>query len=288
MVIYWSSYPIFRLVKRFARPEHRRAKVHGSKELCLAPIRASNHQAIRLHRPDAFPCRSPLSKDTEKTANLALCCLCGEERPVATGDGAQGRSLRIPRAEMGPAGEDEVANVDGVLRLLEDGGKAATELEEVEEGDAAGGVGRKAVRGRSGHPGGKDVIVSEEYVLRVPVVDVQARRYGGQVGHGGLAESLQGGCGQIDHVLLGLAESESVQDHGEDEAKPAPTTENLVLQRPWLLKHVYMALANLCERIIMDSQKWHDLSLSSGKDFDPIVDDGLQTKQIAHGVWKSQ
>lgn len=110
---------------------------------------------------------------------------------------------------MRPAGKDKVTNVHGVLGLLEDCGQTAAELKEVEESDATVGVGWKAVRGGAGHPGGEDVVVGEKDVLRVPVVMDGGKptrgAYGGEVGHGGGAEALEGGGGEVDHVLFGLA-----------------------------------------------------------------------------------
>lgn len=110
---------------------------------------------------------------------------------------------------MRPAGENKVTNVYGVLRLLENRGQTAAELKEVEKGDAAVGVGWKAVRGGAGHPGGEDVVVGEKDVLGMPVVVNGGKRargtYRGEVGHGGGAEALERGGWQVDHVLLGLA-----------------------------------------------------------------------------------
>lgn len=71
---------------------------------------------------------------------------------------------------MRPAGENEVANVYGILGLLEDRGQTAAELKKVEKSDATVGVGWKAVCGGAGHPGGEDVVVGEENVLGVPIV----------------------------------------------------------------------------------------------------------------------
>lgn len=104
------------------------------------------------------------------------------------------------------------------------------------------------MRGGAGHPGGEDVVVGEEDVLGVPVVveggggcggagagayrrTIRGACYhGGEVGHGSGAEALEGGGGQVDHVLLGGTQAEDgVQEHGEDEAAPAPRAEDLVL-----------------------------------------------------------
>lgn len=110
---------------------------------------------------------------------------------------------------MRPAGKDKVANVYGILGLLEYRGQTAAELKEVEKGDTTVGVGRKAVRGGAGHPGGEDVVVSEKNILGMPVVvdgGKPARgTYRGEVGHGGGAEALERGGWEVDHVLLGLA-----------------------------------------------------------------------------------
>lgn len=38
----------------------------------------------------------------------------------------------------------------------------------------------------------------------------------------------------------------------------------------------------------MDAQEGRDVLVASGEDFDPVVDDGLEAEQIAHGVGKSQ
>lgn len=189
---------------------------------------------------------------------------------------------------MCPAGKDEIANVDGLVGRLEHGGQAAAQLEEVEKGDAPGGVGRQAVCRHTGHPGREDVVVGEERILGVPVGLDRVGGHRGQVGHGGVAEFPERRGREIDHVLLRLAQPDTVPDHGRDKPDPAEAAQDLGLQRPRLFVLVYLPLAHFPEGVLVYTEERDHFVLPAREDLYPVIDDSLKAEEIAHGVWKRQ
>lgn len=186
---------------------------------------------------------------------------------------------------MRPAGEDVVADVDGLVRRLEFGRQATAQLKKLEEGDAAGRrVGRQAARCRAGHPCREDVVVCQKSILRVPVGLDRVRGRHRQVRHRAVAEFSERRGGKVDHVLLGGAQPDRVPDHGRDEAEPAEAAEDLGPKGPGLFILVYLAAADTFEGIFMDTRERNDVVFAAREDAYPVVDDGLQPEKIAHGV----